>query len=209
MSGTAKTLREIDKAVVPDSFGVKSSIGSLGKNGLTLVTALSSTFAANAASMNKWTQDHIITHPRSQSRLFTTSDWSGIWEDAKDIKSISTCFVKTLDMNWLALSLNEHNGGLLSEDQFNDYKKTMSGFIGMQFMECHVAYRKNNDIIRSTIKLDKNFFLIVTYFVDENDGEVAFSLDFNEETLIMGHGKSSDIAQATSEILTKVKASHA
>lgn len=208
MSGAVKILNEIERIIVPEVFDVKSTIGTFGKNGLTLVTALSSAFAANATSMNKWTQEQIITHPRSQSRLFVSSDWSGIWEDAKDIKFISSCFSKTLDINWLTLSLNEHKGGMLSKTQFDDFKETMSGFTGMKFLECYVAYRKNNDLIRSTIKLDNDFFLIVTYFVDENDGEVAFSLDYNEETVITGHGKSSDIAHAVAEIINTVKVSH-
>lgn len=183
---------------------LKETIGTVGRGGITMATVLGSALSANPDFAERWYQSSVQPAKKNVAGLYVSSDWSASLEDAKGILSMCAGIPRTLDVKWLLLSLNEHKGGALGKKQFDAFKNAMMPFSCLKFVDCHVAYRSLNKVIRATICIEKGFRVSLTYFPDEIDNELAFSLDYDKENIISGHGNPADIASAIADIVKSV-----
>ena len=104
--------------------------------------------------------------------------------------------------------LDENRGKMMSLESRKGYEKAISNFEGIGMVDYHVIYSRVFRSVRTVVVMDEHISMSLNYDEEGDRDALAFTLDFDNETILTGIGKASDVAESTRNFLATAKLSH-
>lgn len=110
-------------------------------------------------------------------------------------------FVRKLIIDKLCVSLDKHKGCQMNYAARNRYLKTMAEFNNLPIIGCYAAYSVVNKFVTSRLRIEEDIVLCTTFFEEHESDNIAFSIEYQGECIIVGSGNPREIADKVFRLL--------
>lgn len=110
-------------------------------------------------------------------------------------------FLRSVAIKMIYASLEKHKGPKMSADSRRKFLKLMSEFNILPVVSAFSSYSIVNKIVKTRLRINDYLAFNTTYFEESQSDDLAFSIECDNEFILAGSGKASDLSRKFAQLI--------